>query len=75
MYIAPLAVLLLYSSQITTLRTEVLHGPVFVVVFEVLCGGGILILRWRNLSKQFAHIAPSKYKDFYAPGDGSQGAL
>ena len=37
------------------LRTSVLHGLAFVVVYELLCGtcsGGILILRQRNLSKQ-----------------------
>lgn len=38
----------------TYLRTST-HGSVFVVVFEVLlgtCGGGILLLRQTNLSKQ-----------------------
>ena len=37
------------------LRTKVLHGPSFVVVFDVLCGksgGGIITLRQKNLSKQ-----------------------
>ena len=37
-------------------RSNVLHGPGFCyMIFEVLCGaygGGILILRQRNLSKQ-----------------------
>ena len=41
-------------------RTKVLHGPVFVVIFEVPFGtysGENLILRLRNLSKVFAQIS------------------
>ena len=36
------------------LRTKVLHGPSFVVVFDVLCGkcgGGFITLRQKYLSK------------------------
>ena len=37
-----------YRLKNVSLRTKVLHGPFFVVVFEeifVICSGGILILR------------------------------
>ena len=36
------------------LRTKLLHDPLFGAIFELLsgtCGGGILILREKNLSK------------------------
>ena len=46
----------------------VLHGLIFVVVFEVLCGiggGEILILRQGNLGKQcLCRFLLSKYYDF-----------
>ena len=45
-------------------RTKVLHGPVFVVIFEVHFGtysGENLILRLRNLSKVVAQISLSQY--------------